>query len=450
MFDLWSSDMSCSTLTLVLLALASLAASAPTSTGQVFSIKAKSHRLTAEQAVTFNKKRADANPSLRHFFESEGPAVHLQDAASQTTVNLKDYYQFALIGQVSAGTPAQNFSVMFDLWSSDMSVVDVNAVFDTEYCDSDSGCDDQNTALAAKNAYNASASSTSSTSTKKFRGSFEPGDKGTVTKDTVTIGGISTTLSFGDLTQVGNFLDWLPVDGTVGLSAVKSTNKISNVLTQLVPSLTSPVITIHVNRSFIDNSAWAASDAEIMFGSNALPQCNANNWATISLASKIQVELGNANATSVSITDTSTVNGVCNNAVTQTSHPFIVVDGFNMLHVSVQAMEVLKKATGATFNTGVKWYTVDCTQLDSIPTVSIGLSDGNSIVLSARDYVVDLSMTKYNVCVLWAYGDYDEGALFYQAVPIPLGQLWLNRHCISYDISANTLSYTDALPNNGQ
>jgi len=423
---------------------------APTSSGKSFSFKAQSYRLSTDAAAAWNKKRLQENPILRHVFEDKDPVIHL-NAASGTqsgSISLVDFYQYALIGNVSVGTPAQNFSLMFDIWSSDMSLVDVSATFDTEYCDSNSGCSDETNALDLKNTYNSSASSTASTTSKKFRGSFEPGDKGKITKDTVTIGGVTTNIQFGDLTQVGYYLDLLPIDGTVGISAVKSTNKIDNVLNQLVSSLSSPVFTLHVNRSLVDGSIWPNTDAEIAFGTKSLPQCNSANWATISLIKPPLAGLGVANATSVTIASPG-VDGPCNNAVVQTSHPIMVVDFFVMTQVSVQAMEVFKKASGATYNTTWGWYTIDCTQLDTLPSVVIGLDDGNNITLTARDYTLDL-MSSYGACFLFVRGTYDEGDLGNQRSPILLGQNWLNRHCVSYDISANTLSYTDAVPNNGQ
>ena len=40
----------------------------------------------------------------------------------------------------------------------------------------------------------------------------------------------------------------MPMDGIVGISAAKSTNKIDSALKQLVGSLAQPVVTMHVNR----------------------------------------------------------------------------------------------------------------------------------------------------------------------------------------------------------
>ena len=55
-------------------------------------------------------------------------------------------------------------------------------------------------------------------------------------------------MKFGDLTQVGYGMLNNPIDGVLGLSMTNSTNYIPTVLSQIVPSLAAPVVTLHVNR----------------------------------------------------------------------------------------------------------------------------------------------------------------------------------------------------------
>jgi len=340
----------------------------------------------------------------------------------------------------------------FDLWSSDMSLVDVNATY---VGDEDNG----KKGLAAKNKYNSSDSSTSSPTNNSFNSTFQyyNTDKGNATSDIVNIGSISLTMSFGDLTKIYSDIAIYPVDGTFGVSASYSRNNLPNTLQQLLPKLENPYVTFHLNRTRRDYSTWPiTTDAEILFGSQGLSEC-ASNWSTIALSQppKSRGTFPSANVTSISITDQSARDGPCNNALPQVNHTLFVVDYFTAYAVSYQAMEVFKKASGATYNDTYGWFTVDCSTIDSLPSVSIGLSDGNTLVLTGRDYILhwseDWAGSYYRACSLYAYGYYDEDTHNnrWRARPFVLGQRWLNNHCISYNIKDNTLSYTDALPNNG-
>jgi len=409
-------------------------------------------RVAPEVAARTRKALAEKHPFMaktlnkQHFFNDDSSGNNVQ-------VNMTDFYEFALIANVSVGTPAQNFSVKFDIWSSDLSVVDTAAAFDSaDYGCADSSasniCSSENSNIQKKNLYNTSASSTFVATKKKFTG-WEQGDTGKQVKDVFTEGTISATLNFGDLTQVGFWLDVIPVmDGVLGLSAAKSSNKgMTNVLGQLASTLASPVVTIHINRSiaeYINNVKYPHTDAEYLFGSNALPQCNQANWQTINLF-KPFAALAIANATGITY-DGADANGCNTNIGFNNGGKLILpIDSFAPLEVSVQAFEVFRQATNAKFDYKVGWYTTDCNSLGSIPNVNIGLSDGNTLALKPADYIIQYKKK----CLLFVYGDYDEKDGNNDWNPLILGQSWLNNHCISYDINANTLAITDAVPNNG-
>jgi len=267
----------------------------------------------------------------------------------------------------------------------------------------------------------------------------------------VNMNGLKVNATFGDITRINSwFLMHYPVDGVLGLSASNSTNSIPNFLTQLAPSLASPVMTIHFNSSY---NAWydnTPGDVEFMFGSKALPQCNQQNWQTIQLNPQYKYQwamLNTVNTTSFSISNSS-VNGPCDNSVATAPHKLKIIDSYSYIAVSVQVMNVFKKASGAQFNSSYFGdFTLDCSIVSTLPRVNVGLGDGSTLVLAPWDYIVYDSY--YNVCFLNAYGSYDEDNLYYSAQYVRLGLSWLTNHCISYDINANTLSYTDALPNNG-
>jgi len=371
-------------------------------------------------------------------------------------VPLLDYYQWMLIGNMTIGTPAQTFSVAFDMWSSDLSVIDVNATddydgwvcTDDDYCEYDGTYDDTDDAVRVTHAvsdkqlYNASASSTSATSNGKFTSDWR--DTGVMVGDKINIGGLSANVSFGDITTVNSWIGDYPMDGILGLSPKPSNNSgMSNLLKQLSGSLALPVLTMHINRSAEYNyrsSNASSTSAQIVLGTNSLPQCNANNWKSINLnpQSADQYAPFVVNATAISSANSTG----CNSHV-QVNHPVWFVDGFYSMIVSHQVEELFVKASGAVFNQTSRWYTV--ADVSKAGDVNITLADGEVLTLKPQDYIVPYKGINY----LEVYGWYREDDARYADMPMFIGQQWLNSRCLSYNINVNTLSITDALPNNG-
>jgi len=177
-----------------------------------------------------------------------------------------------------------------------------------------------------------------------------------------------------------------------------------------------------------------------VLGTNSLPQCNANNWKSIQLnpQSVDQYAPFVVNATGISSSSSG-----CNSRI-QVNHPVWFVDGFFPLVTSYQVEELMVQASGAVFNQTSGWYTVP--QMSNSTSVNITLVDGNVLTLSPQEYVLPYNGINY----LYVYGYYNEDDASYADYPIYVGQQWLNSRCISYNINVNTLSITDALPNNGQ
>jgi len=329
-------------------------------------------------------------------------------------------------------------------------LMDWNVSYAKKHCDSD--CAYENRTLQRRNLYNESASSTyTAGNTWRFYGP-ENDDRGNFANDIINIGGLVKYMKFGDLTQVGKTFLNNQIDGIFGLSMTNSSNYIPTVLAQIVPSLAEPVVTLHVNRSKTDYRG-KFTDAEIMFGSRALPQCNQANWQTIALMKPSRYRVSTfapANATSIYIPQGSPgMSGDCDNGI-DAVHPLVFSDKTEKMLVSVQALKIFQKAVGAVYNASYGHYTVDCAQVDNGANVNIALGDNNTIVMTPWDYVYKKKLYGNNFqCIMDVQGAYDDGDMSNKAISIKLGQTWLNRHCISYHITNNTMSYTDALPNNG-
>jgi len=362
--------------------------------------------------------------------------VSLNVFLGTTAVPLLDYYQYWLIGNITIGSPAQTFAVAFDIWDSDLVVMDANANVTNSR--------NSTYTLSKKNTFNTTASLTAQVSNGNMTSDWR--DNGVIVNDNINIGGLSLNADLGDLTTVNSWLPWYAMDGILGLSPKPSNNTgLNNLLKQISGSLAMPVLTMHVNRSYDYNSYINGrfantTDAEIVLGTNSLPQCNNNNWTPIQLNTQSVDQWAPfiVNATSVS----SSMTG-CSTLV-KLNQPVWFVDFFSVMVVSYQVEELFVKASGAVFDSSSGWYTVP--SMSNATSVNITLADGSVLTLNPQDYIVAYSGINY----LYVWGYYNEDYTNYASYPVFIGQQWLNNHCISYNINVNTLSITDALPNNGQ
>jgi hypothetical protein len=408
-------------------ALSALTAPSPK---QTISIKAKHVPIPMEHAAEMAKSMSPYHPlntmaahKTRHAFRPGETAA----------TPLLDYYGWWLVGNITIGSPAQTFAVAFDIWDSDLSVIDVNANV--------TWAGNSSYYLSKKNLFNTTASQTAQVSNGNMTNDW--GDNGTIVNDNINIGGLSLNVNIGDLTSLSSWLPFYRLDGLLGLSPKPSNNTgLTNLLKQISGSLAMPVLTMHVNRSY--ENRWLANDtdAEIVLGTNSLPQCNNNNWTPILLnAPSIEHPIYApfvATATSIS----SSLSG-CNSFV-KLNQPVWFADFFYPLIISYQVEELFVKASGAVFNQTSGWYTVP--SMTNATSVNITLADGSVLTFNPQDYIV----SKNGINNLYVWGYYNEDDTSYADYPIFIGQQWLNNHCISYNANVNTLSITDALPNNGQ
>jgi len=116
----------------------------------------------------------------------------------------KNYEGVLFVGQVAVGTPAQNFSVVFDTGSSNFWIPSVTC--------SAAGCQ-------GKNKYNASASSTYQKNGQSWFIQYGTGSaSGVLDTDNVQISTVKIPgTTFGEATDMAQFFAQTPIDGILGL-----------------------------------------------------------------------------------------------------------------------------------------------------------------------------------------------------------------------------------------
>uniref|UniRef100_A0A8C4KIF0 pepsin A n=1 Tax=Dromaius novaehollandiae TaxID=8790 RepID=A0A8C4KIF0_DRONO len=151
------------------------------------------------------------------------PAKYLLTA--DATEPLRNYMDLEYMGTISIGTPAQEFTVLFDTGSANLWVPSV-------YCSSDACADHRHYNPALSSTY---CNATGSISTLYGTGSM----MGYLAYDTVQVGGIQVSNQiFGiSKTEHGSFFSYAPFDGFLGLafpsiSSSRATPVFDNMMSQ--------------------------------------------------------------------------------------------------------------------------------------------------------------------------------------------------------------------------
>uniref|UniRef100_A0A2K6ARK0 pepsin A n=1 Tax=Macaca nemestrina TaxID=9545 RepID=A0A2K6ARK0_MACNE len=144
-------------------------------------------------------KKHNLNPASKYFPQAEAPTLIDQQP-------LENYLDMEYFGTIGIGTPAQDFTVIFDTGSSNLWVPSV-------YCSS--------LACTNHNRFNPQDSSTYQSTSGTVSITYGTGSMtGILGYDTVKVGGISDTNQIFGLseTEPGSFLYYAPFDGILGLA----------------------------------------------------------------------------------------------------------------------------------------------------------------------------------------------------------------------------------------
>uniref|UniRef100_A0A7N9CXM6 pepsin A n=1 Tax=Macaca fascicularis TaxID=9541 RepID=A0A7N9CXM6_MACFA len=144
-------------------------------------------------------KKHNRNPASKYFPQAEAPTLIDEQP-------LENYLDVEYFGTIGIGTPAQDFTVIFDTGSSNLWVPSV-------YCSS--------LACTNHNLFNPQDSSTYQSTSGTLSITYGTGSMtGILGYDTVQVGGISDTNQIFGLseTEPGSFLYYAPFDGILGLA----------------------------------------------------------------------------------------------------------------------------------------------------------------------------------------------------------------------------------------
>ncbi|XP_061254128.1 gastricsin [Bos javanicus] len=324
-----------------------------------------------------------------------------------------DYMDAAYFGEISIGTPPQNFLVLFDTGSSNLWVPSV-------YC--------QSQACTSHTRFNHSLSSTYSTNEQTFSLQYGSGSlTGILGYDTLTVQGIKVpNQEFGlSKTEPGTNFLYAKFDGIMGMAYPSlSVDGATTVLQGMLQegALTSPVF------SFYLSSQQGSQDggAVIFGGVDSCLYTGQIYWAPVTQELYWQIGFEE-----FLIGDQAT--GWCS-----TGCQAIVDTGTSLLTVPQQFLSALLQATGAQEDQYGQ-FPVDCNNIQNLPTLTFVIN-GVQFPLPPASYILN---NDDSYCILGVEVTYVPSQ---NGQPLwILGDVFLRSYYSVYDLGNNRVGFATAV-----
>ncbi|CAK7309157.1 REN [Vulpes lagopus] len=339
-------------------------------------------------------------PSIRESLKERGVDVarlgaewnqftkRLSSGNSTSPVVLTNYLDTQYYGEIGIGTPPQTFKVIFDTGSANLWVPSTK-------------CSPLYTACEIHCLYDSSESSSYMENGTTFTIRYGSGKvKGFLSQDMVTVGGITVTQTFGEITELPLIPFMLAkFDGVLGMGfpaqAVGGVTPVfDHILSQGV--LKEDVFSVYYSR----NSHLLGGEV-ILGGSD--PQYYQGNfhYVSVSKTGSWQIKMKGVSVRSATL--------VCEEGC------MVVVDtGASYISGPTSSLRLLMDTLGAQ-ELSTNEYVVNCNQVPTLPDISFHLG-GRAYTLTSVDYVLQDPYGNEDLCTLALHG---------LDVPPPTGPVWV-------------------------
>ncbi|OMJ70243.1 hypothetical protein SteCoe_31827 [Stentor coeruleus] len=334
------------------------------------------------------------------FFMNQKLRTHLRQSSIYVPIN--NYEDAQYYGPVSIGTPAQNFEVIFDTGSSNLWVP-------SKSCTS--------IACFTHNTYNSAKSSTYVKNGQSFVIEYGSGGvKGFLSQDTVTWGGAKVTNQvFGEVTsEQGTSFAVAKFDGILGMAW--QTISVDNVTPVFQNLFTQGVVSQNSFAFYLTRNIGQAGSTLTLGGYNST--LSKNDWKQVPLIAEDYWRIAIDGIT------------VGTKAVTISNIKGIVDSGTSLLVGDTALVDEINKFIGTVKK--------DCSNLSSLPTVTININ-GQNYQLLPSDYVLQISSTQ---CINGFMGDAFPAQL---ANTLILGDLFIRKFYTLFDFGNKAVSFATAL-----
>ncbi|ELK24020.1 PREDICTED: renin isoform X2 [Myotis davidii] len=307
---------------------------------------------------------------------------------STAPVVLTNYLDTQYYGEIGIGTPPQTFKVIFDTGSANLWVPSTK-------------CSPLYTACEIHSLYDSLESSTYMENGTEFTIQYGSGKvNGFLSQDAVTVGGITVTQTFGEVTELPLMPFMLAkFDGVLGMGfpaqAVAGVTPVfDHILSQRV--LKEDVFSVYYSR----NSHLLGG--EIVLGGSD-PQYYQGNfhYVSISKTGSWQIKMKGVSVRSSTL--------LCEEGC------MAVVDtGASYISGPTSSLRLLMETLGAK-ELSTDEYVVSCNQVPSLPDISFHLG-GRAYTLTSADYVLQDPYSNDDLCTLALHG---------LDIPPPTGPVWV-------------------------
>ncbi|KAM6976463.1 renin [Aplochiton taeniatus] len=326
---------------------------------------------------------------------------------------LTNYLDTQYFGEISIGSPAQMFNVVFDTGSANLWIPSNN-------------CSPFYTACFTHNRYDASKSNTHIDNGTGFSIQYASGNvRGFLSEDVVVVGGIPVVQVFAEATAMPSIpFIFAKFDGVLGMGY-------PNVAIDGITPVFDRIMSQHVLKEEVF-SVYYSRDPKHSPGGELVLGGTDPNYYTGSFNYMSTSETGKwvVNMKSVSVGDQM----LCQEGCTA-----VIDTGSSYITGPASSVSVLMEAIGASSAEGE--YRVSCDLVTSLPSVSFHLG-GQEYTLMQEDYIVWQYRSKEDVCIVTFRG---------LDVPPPTGPLWIlganfiARYYTEFDRRNNRIGFASAV-----
>ncbi|XP_059944435.1 renin [Mesoplodon densirostris] len=306
-------------------------------------------------------------------------------------VVLTNYLDTQYYGEIGIGTPPQTFKVIFDTGSANLWVPSTK-------------CSPLYMACEIHSLYDSSESSSYVENGTEFTIHYGSGKvKGFLSQDLVTVGGITVTQTFGEVTELPLIPFMLAkFDGVLGMGfpaqAIEGVTPVfDHILSQRV--LKEDVFSVYYSRNSKNSHLLGG---EIVLGGSD-PQYYQENfhYVSISKTGSWQIRMKGVSVRSTTL--------LCEEGC------MVVVDtGASYISGPTSSLRLLMETLGAK-ELSTDEYVVNCNQVPTLPDISFHLG-GRAYTLTSADYVLQDPYNSDDLCTLALHG---------LDVPPPTGPVWV-------------------------